>query len=132
LFFAIIIISLNATLPGALVKAVANTGASTQVANAFHSVPASGALFAAFLGYNPIKTLLQTMGPTITSSLPQNTLATLTSQSFFPNAISGPFMTALTEAFIIAAILCFAAAICSALRGKKTVCVDNGPVMSTA
>jgi MFS family permease len=132
LFFAIIIISLNATLPRALVTAVANTGAPTQIANAFYGVPASGALFAAFLGYNPIRTLLQNMGPTVASSLPQNTLNTLTSQSFFPNAISGPFMTALTEAFIIAAVLCFAAAICSALRGKKTVCVDNGPVMSTA
>jgi EmrB/QacA subfamily drug resistance transporter len=119
LFFAIIIISLNATLPRALVTAVSNTGAPTQIANAFNSVPASGALFAAFLGYNPIRTLLQNMGPTVASSLPQNTLNTLTSQSFFPNAISGPFMTALTEAFIIAAILCFAAAICSALRGKK-------------
>ena len=32
LFFAIIIISLNTTLPGALATAVANTGAPTQVA----------------------------------------------------------------------------------------------------
>ena len=123
LFFAIIIISLNATLPGALATAVADTGVPTQIANAFHNVPASGALFAAFLGYNPIGTLLQSMGPAVTSSIPQHTLSVITGQTFFPNAISAPFMTALTEAFIIAAILCFAAALCSALRGKKTVCV---------
>ena len=131
LFFAVIIISLNATLPTVLVNAVADTGAPAQVANAFHSIPASGALFAAFLGYNPIGTLLQSMGPAVTSGLSASTYGTLTSQSFFPNAISGPFMTALTEAFVIAAVLCFAAAVCSALRGKKTVCVDNGPVAST-
>jgi hypothetical protein len=54
-----------------------------------------------------------------TSTLSSNTYNVLTGQNFFPNAISGPFMTALTQAFIIGAVLCFVAAICSALRGKK-------------
>ena len=121
IFFAIIIISLNTTLPVALSTAVTNAGASTQIASAFSQVPASGALFAAFLGYNPVRTLLHTMGPTVAAAIPQNTLSILTGQSFFPNAISTPFMTALTEAFIIAAVLCFLAAAFSALRGKKYV-----------
>ncbi len=70
IFFAIIIISLDTSLPGALVTAVAIPGAPAQIVNAFHSVPASGALFAAFLGYNPIRTLLQSMGPTVASHAP--------------------------------------------------------------
>jgi EmrB/QacA subfamily drug resistance transporter len=125
IFFAIIIISLNTTLPGALATAATNTGVPTQIATLFTHTPAAGALFAAFLGYNPIGTLLQSMGPTITASMPQNTLNILTGQTFFPNAIASPFMTALTEAFIIAAILCFAAAAFSALRGKKYVYSGN-------
>ncbi len=127
IFFAIIIISLNTTLPGALTTAVSNTGASPQVASAFSHTPASGALFGAFLGYNPIQTMLKGMGP-IAAGLPQSTLNTLTSQTFFPNAISTPFMTALTTAFIFAAILCFLAAVFSGLRGKKTTCAENGSV----
>ena len=128
IFFSIIIISLNATLPTALATSVANTGAPPQVASIFSHTPASGALFAAFLGYNPIHTLLQGMGPAVSASLSQNTLNILQGPSFFPNAIASPFMTALTQAFIIAAILCFAAAICSALRGKQNGFNGNGKI----
>jgi hypothetical protein len=124
IFFAIIIISLNTTLPGALSTAVTNTGAPSQVASAFSHTPAAGALFGAFLGYNPIGTMLKGMG-TIATSLPPSTLNTLESQTFFPNAISSPFMSALTTAFIFAAVLCFAAAVFSALRGGKSVCKEK-------
>ncbi len=131
IFFAIIIISLNATLPVALSTAVSNTGASPQIASAFSHTPAAGALFGAFLGYNPIETMLHGMG-SITAALPQSTLTTLTSQTFFPNAIASPFMTALTTAFIFAAILCFLAAAFSGLRGKKTACFETGKVEEKA
>lgn len=118
IFFSIIIISLNATLPAALSTAVANAGASQQLADAFSATPASGALFAAFLGYNPIGTLLQGMGP-LAAGLPDASRAVLEGQTFFPNAIAAPFMSALTIAFVIAAVLCFLAAVFSALRGPK-------------
>jgi EmrB/QacA subfamily drug resistance transporter len=120
IFFAIIIISLNATLPVALSTAVSNTGASPQIASVFSHTPAAGALFGAFLGYNPIGTILHGMG-SIATGLPQSTLTTLTSQTFFPNAISTPFMSALTTAFVIAATLCFVAALFSAMRGGSQV-----------
>ena len=121
IFFSIIIISLNATLPTALSTAVASTGASPQVAAAFSHTPAAGALFAAFLGYNPIGTLLQTMNPTLVAALSQHTVTVLEGQTFFPNAIASPFMNALTIAFIIAAVLCVMAAVFSALRSEKDV-----------
>ena len=118
LFFAIIIISLNTTLPAALTTAVTNTGASTQIASAFSHTPAAGALFGAFLGYNPIETMLKGMGP-IAAGLPQSTLSTLTSQTFFPNAISSPFMTALTTAFIFAASLVLLGSCVFRVKGQK-------------
>jgi hypothetical protein len=71
--------------------------------------------------------MLKSMG-SIAAGLPQSTLNVLEGQTFFPNAIASPFMTALTTAFIFAAVLCFLAALFSGLRGKKTVCVKNEEV----
>jgi hypothetical protein len=78
------------------------------------------------LGYNPIGAILQSMGPTVTAHLSQQTLATLTGQAFFPNAIADPFMSALRATFYLSAILCFVAAICSALRSKKATNATTG------
>jgi MFS family permease len=127
LFFTIIIVSLSASLPGALSAAVTSAGASSQVAQVFSSTPASGALFAAFLGYNPVATILHTLPASLVSSIPTATINYLTGSTFFPNAISAPFMTALREAFIIGAIMCVVAAVCSALRGGKYVYGQKKP-----
>ncbi len=121
IFFTIIIVSLSTSLPGALSAAVTSAGASSQLAQIFSSTPASGALFAAFLGYNPVATILHTLPSSLVSSIPTATINYLTGSTFFPNAISAPFMTALREAFIIGAIMCVVAAVCSALRGGKYV-----------
>ncbi len=121
IFFTIIIVSLSGSLPGALSSAVTSAGAPQQLAQVFSSTPASGALFGAFLGYNPVQTILNTLSPTVVSAIPKATIQYLTGKTFFPNAISAPFMTALKEAFVVGAIMCFAAAVCSALRGSKYV-----------
>jgi EmrB/QacA subfamily drug resistance transporter len=118
LFFSIIIVSLNTSLPAALASAATTAGAPAAFAATLSTTPASGALFAAFLGYNPIATMLQGLG-SLGASLPSTALSTLTGQTFFPNAISTPFMGALTIAFYIAAIMCFLAAVFSSLRGPK-------------
>ncbi|HKM59802.1 MAG TPA: MFS transporter [Candidatus Bathyarchaeia archaeon] len=119
-FFTIIIVSLSATLPGALSSAVTNAGAP-QLASALSATPASGALFASFLGYNPVATLLHSLPASLANSIPQATTKYLTGSSFFPTAISSPFMTALREAFIIGAVMCIIAAVCSVLRGSTYV-----------
>jgi MFS family permease len=119
-FFTIIIVSLSATLPGALSAAVTTAGAP-QLASALSATPASAALFASFLGYNPVATILQNLPASIVNAIPKATMNYLTGSTFFPNAISTPFMTALREAFIIGAIMCVIAAFCSALRGGKYV-----------
>jgi MFS family permease len=120
-FFTIIIVSLSGSLPGALSAAVTSAGAPLQLAQIFSTTPATGALFAAFLGYNPVATLLQTLPQSLVSSIPKATIDFLTGSTFFPNAISSPFMTALREAFIIGMIMCVLAAVCSALRCEKYV-----------
>ena len=119
-FFTIIIVSLSATLPGALSSAAISAGAP-QLATALSATPASAALFASFLGYNPVATLLHTLPASLVSTIPKATSDYLTGSTFFPNAISAPFMTALREAFIIGAVMCVVAAVCSVLRGSKYV-----------
>jgi EmrB/QacA subfamily drug resistance transporter len=121
IFFTIIIISLSTTLPRALSLAVTNAGAPVRVAQALSSTPATAALFGAFLGYNPIKTILSTLPNSLVSNIPSAAVQQLTANTFFPNAIASPFMTALREAFVIGAIMCFVAAAFSVFRGGKYV-----------
>jgi MFS family permease len=121
IFFTIIIVSLSNSLPGALASAVTSAGAPSQLAQVFSSTPATGALFGAFLGYNPVQTILNTLPPSMVSAIPTATIQHLTGTTFFPNAISSPFMAALREAFIVGAIMCFLAAVFSALRGSKYI-----------
>ncbi|MDG7027489.1 MAG: hypothetical protein JRN16_03655, partial [Nitrososphaerota archaeon] len=75
----------------------------------------------AFLGINPMGVLLQQMGPMLPVPIPGSVAATLTSKGFFPTAIAPAFMAALRLTFYIGAGLSLAAAVASALRGRKYV-----------
>jgi hypothetical protein len=74
-------------------------------------------LFAAFLGYNPIQTLL---GPNVLHQLSPANQATLTGQSYFPHLISPAFHSGLAEAFAFAAVASLIAAAASWSRGKRS------------
>jgi hypothetical protein len=74
-------------------------------------------MFAALLGYNPIKMLL---GPTL-AHLPASSQAYLTGHSFFPSLISAPFEQGLQIAFDFSIACCLIAAVASLLRGKRYV-----------
>ena len=114
-FFTIVLGALSSSLPGAIATALTNAGAS-QLIPAFQHVSPTSALFAAFLGYNPVQTLLNSLGPAA-ASIPAATRALLTGNTFFPNAIAPAFISALRVAFYIGAILSAIAAVTSALRG---------------
>ena len=73
-------------------------------------------LFSAFLGYNPMQTLL---GTHVLNALPAADASQLTGRAFFPQLISSPFHTALVYAFIFAIVACLIAAVASLLRGGK-------------
>ncbi|MGZ4674756.1 MAG: MFS transporter, partial [Ilumatobacteraceae bacterium] len=87
-----------------------------------------GSLFAAFLGYNPMKTLVP--ADTLAKLTTQQS-ATITGKQFFPRLISDPFIHGLRIAFTASLIMCIVAAIASWMRGEKYVHDDNddvGPV----
>lgn len=115
-FFTIVLGALSTSLPSAISTALTKAGAS-QLIPAFQHVSPTSALFAAFLGYNPVQTLLNSLGPAA-ASIPATTKALLTGNTFFPNAIAPAFISALRLAFYIGAALSGIAAVTSALRGN--------------
>ncbi|MEM3306327.1 MAG: MFS transporter, partial [Saccharolobus sp.] len=74
IFFTIIIISLASTLPSALANAVTQAGAP-QLASYMQNIPVTGALFAAFLGYDPVRTIISSLPPQVASSIPSQAIA---------------------------------------------------------
>jgi MFS family permease len=118
LFFSLMIAGLASSLPTTLFSGLTANGVPAQVAGQVANLPPVGSLFAAFLGFNPIQTLL---GPKVLGALPPGKAAFLTGHSYFPSLISGPFAHGLRIVFTVAAMLCVVAAIASWLRGGRYV-----------
>ncbi|HUX70427.1 MAG TPA: MFS transporter [Cellulomonadaceae bacterium] len=124
-FFSLMIIGLAGSLPSALRVGLTAHGVPTAIANQIAQLPPVGSLFAAFLGYNPIQSLL---GPTgVLSKLPASDAAALTGKEFFPQLISGPFHQGLVVVFGVAALMSLVGALASFRRGGKYVHDDGAP-----
>jgi MFS family permease len=116
MFFSIVTAGLAATLPSTLSGGLLHAGLPAVVANGVAKLPPIAALFAAFLGYNPMQTMLPSA---VLHQLPAHAQTTLLGQSFFPNLISSPFMDGMRLAFYLAAVVCLIAAIASMVRNKR-------------
>jgi MFS family permease len=118
-FFSLMIAGLASTLPTTLTHGLAAQGVPHAVAQQIGQLPPVGSLFAAFLGFNPVHTLLAPTG--VLAHLPAHNVATLTGKQFFPQLISQPFHHGLVIVFSMAmGVLVLAAAI-SLLRGGRFV-----------
>jgi hypothetical protein len=124
IFFSLMIIGLSSGLPGALQTGLTAHGVPAATAARVSHLPPVSTLFAAFLGDNPVKSLL---GPHVLAHLSHAQAATLTGRSFFPHLITGPFSTSLAVAFTFAAGACLVAALASLLRGGKYHHQDVAP-----
>ncbi len=122
IFFTLMIIGLSATLPTTLTQGLLAHGVPASVAAHVGNLPPVSILFAAFLGYNPIQSLL---GSNVLAQLSPANRAALTGHSFFPDLISGPFHAGLATAFIFAAVASLIAAAASWSRGSRYVHVDS-------
>ena len=118
-FFSLMIAGLAATLPGTLAGGLTAQGVPHAIAARIGSLPPVGSLFAAFLGYNPIRALLAPTG--VLRRLPASHVAHLTGKAFFPQLISQPFHHGLVIVFSMAMALLLIAAGASALRGGRFV-----------
>jgi hypothetical protein len=115
-FFTLMIIGLASGLPHTLQTGLVAHGVPAADATRISHLPPVATLFASFLGYNPMATLL---GPHVLHGLPAGQSAALTGRGFFPHLISSPFHTALVYAFTFAIVACLVAAVASLLRGGK-------------
>jgi MFS family permease len=128
-FFTLMIVGLSAHLPHTLQSGLVAHGVPAADAARVSQLPPVATLFASFLGYNPMATLL---GPHVLRGLPAGQAQTLTGRGFFPQLISGPFHDALVYAFVFAIGACLVAAVASLLRGGKYHHVEQATVPAGA
>ena len=118
LIFTLVVAGLSRSLPGSLYSHMTAAGVPSGVATQVSGVPPVGALFAAFLGYNPMATLIP---GSVLSALPAAAQTTILGNSFFPQLLSGPFHDGLSIAFTVCVVLSLGAAAASWLRGPRYI-----------
>lgn len=118
IFFTLLTTGLSATLSTSIYTGLVNQGVNSTVALSASHIPPTSALFAAFLGYNPLKTLLP---QSLLSNLTTQQQKTITGTEFFPMLISKSFTQSIKIVLYFAAALSLLAAIASAFRGKTDI-----------
>ena len=116
-FFSLMTSGLATSLPRAVTTGLQAQGVPADTAASVAHLPPVSTLFAAFLGNNPIRHLLEPTG--VLARLTARDVATLTGTTFFPKVIAAPFHTGLTVVFTTAAIMSAVAAVASVLRGRQ-------------
>jgi MFS family permease len=114
IFFTLMIIGLSGGLHQSLYAGLRAHGVSAAVASKAANLPPVSTLFAAFLGYNPVKTLL---GAGI-KHVPVAQQHILLGHTFFPSIISHPFSNALSSAFTFGLAACFLAGVASLVPAR--------------
>jgi len=114
-FFSLMIAGLAATLPHTLTSGLQHQGVPADVATRIGALPPVSSLFAAQLGVNPVRQLLEPSG--VLSHLTAAQQQTLTGREFFPSLIAAPFHSGLVIVCAFGTALAVLAAIASLLRG---------------
>ena len=122
IFFSLLITGFSISLPGALHDGLVSQNVSNTAALQISKMPPSTALFAALLGYNPMKTNLP---QDVINSLPMKNANVILGNTFFPNIISSSFMSGMRIVMYDGALMTFFAAIFSALRGRRYIQEDH-------
>ena len=117
IFFSLMIAGVASALPHTLTSGLTAQGVPASVSTQVSHLPPVSTLFAALLGFNPVRTLLTPSG--VLAKLPAHNVAVLTGRQFFPELISAPFHQGLVIVFTAAAIMSVLGALVSLLRGKQ-------------
>ncbi|BCJ35248.1 MFS transporter [Actinocatenispora thailandica] len=129
IFFSLMIVGLAATLPTALTHGLEQQGVPAATAQQVGDLPPVGSLFAAFLGYNPIRSLVP---PSVLHQLTQHQQDTLLGKEFFPHLISGPVHQGLVVVFTAAAIMMLVGAVASTFDGRRNRRTESDPTRADA
>jgi hypothetical protein len=117
LFFTLMIVGLNQTVPSTMYNGLTSNGVPAPIAHHLAGLPPISYLFASFLGYNPLGALL---GPVLKTLTPDQA-ANLTSHTYFPSLISGPFQHGLVLVLSFSIVASLVAAAASYMRGGRFV-----------
>jgi hypothetical protein len=117
-FFSILTVGLAARLPGVMYQGLTTNGLPAVLSRGISHLPPIGVLFAAFLGYNPMRSLVP--GP-VAAHLSPHAQAVLFGKTFFPHLIMPAFMSGLHDVFHVSAALALIAAVASLLRGQRYI-----------
>ena len=120
--FSLMTAGLNASAPAVMYNGLIQHDVPAQVAQQVSHAPPVGYLFAAFLGNNPLKTVIPTQ---VLQALPPDQAAIITSRTFFPQLISTSFHHGLTVVLTFSIAMCLIAAGASWLRGGKYIYRDK-------
>ena len=122
MFFTILVTVLTERMPSAIRAEAAAYGLPQQVTSFLASLPPSGLLFAAFLGYDPASAL----PPSLLRLLPGDLLKVLDTPEFLSNVIGAPFMDGLRTSLYISVALVAVGAVLSFMRGGRYVYEEHG------
>ncbi|MFA5925807.1 MAG: MFS transporter [Parcubacteria group bacterium] len=114
--FALITIGLSSSLPGTLDQSLIKEGIPVPTAQAVSHLPPTNAIFAAFLGYNPLGSLVPGQ---VLNSLSDSARNDLLGHEFFPSILSGPFRKGTILVFSISAALSLFAALASLIIRRE-------------
>ncbi|GCF07720.1 MFS transporter [Dictyobacter arantiisoli] len=125
MFFSVVTAGLASSLPSALFNGLTQAGLPGKIATGIAQLPPVAALFAAFLGYNPMQTLLPTA---VQKLLSPASMSNLAGKTFFPNLIASPLSSGLHIAFYVSAAMCLVGCFISMIRIRPTVIEDESLV----
>jgi hypothetical protein len=129
IFFTLMIIGLASTLPHALATGLHANGVPAATATRIGHLPPISVLFAAFLGYDPARSLI---GTHVLAHLTAAKAAVIEGHSFFPSLVAEPFHSGLDEAFTFAIVICLVAALASWSRGAREPADEQAAQRATA
>ena len=128
ILFTLMMVGMVASVPAAMYSGLAQNGVSDALAHQIANLPPTSYLFAALLGYNPLASIIPS---SVLQGLPDHGAA-ITSKTFFPQIISGPFHHGLEIVLIFSMIMCLLAAGVSWLRGGKYIYREKGETEAEA
>jgi hypothetical protein len=120
-FFTLMAIGLASRLPDSMYAGLTRLGVTPDAAHTISQTPPVGTLFAAFLGDNPVRALMEQVDPGQLQPGNGVDVATLTGRSFFPHLLADPFRHGLAIAFGVSIGMLLIAAVASLLRGERYV-----------
>ena len=118
MFFTIVIVSLSHTFPPELASSLTSAGVPELIAP-MSAIPPTSALFAAFLGYNPVNAILAVIPASVISGISPSAIGLLTGTTWFPMTLGLAFVPSLRVSFYIGAVLSIIAGVLSYFAGGR-------------